>query len=206
MNADGSTSIENNAVERVVPTGRFELSTASAYNYILPKTIGSLTIGCMVGASVGHFVGDKLAVYLYSGGIMAGVAGTTFHGGAYLLETIRKENDFVNFSGSGAVHGLAIGSSMYGIKRGAVLSAVGGVLGASYFFGSDWLYKNARKAWINNRRYTLENSKEKKIAPRQQMFPPRDLPAVQTNPEQAEKIRRTVSAFFGGVSEEPKDK
>ena len=146
MNPDRSDSIENNVVERVVPTGRFELSTTSAYNYILPKTIGSLAIGCMVGASVGHFVGDKLAVYLYTGGAMAGVVGTTFHGGAYLLETIRKENDYVNFSGSGAVHGFVIGSSIYGVKRGAVLSVVGGVLGASYFFGSDWLYKNARNA------------------------------------------------------------
>ena len=162
------------SAEQESEEGGFSPSIEGARSYLETKLPAALAVGSVVGASVGYYVGDMAALYTTTYGLGLGLGGTAFYCGTYGLKCFRKTDDIYNYAISGGFNGAWIVTGLAGYKRGIVGAVLGVGAGALLKVGGDAAYSTTRTAWIQHRKFTLENSKEKILDIRKPAFHPKD--------------------------------
>lgn len=162
--------------------------------YLQNRVPGALAVGTVAGASVGYYLGKEAAIYSLSYGLGMGVGGTAFYCGTYGLKCWRKTDDVWNYALSGGINGAWIVTGLAGYKRGLLGAVLGAGAGALLKYGGDAAYDTTRTAWIQHRKFTLENSKEKILDVRKPAFHPRDS----TLPRNVNNKQSIIPAGPGG--------
>lgn len=143
--------------------------------YLKYKLCTIAAVGGTVGLSSGHYVGNLAAYRGYTYAFKGTMFGCAFFSTAYLLNNVRKKDDYINYGIAGGVNSAWMVARLYGPKRGAFAGLAGLVGGAIYKIGGTALYDHARESWVEYRRYVLETSIIRQVQPRKpSQFPPRD--------------------------------
>ena len=137
---------------------KFKWSMNEASNYILPRVAVSSVVASTIGTSMTYYAGGGVMLSFYTYGLTAGLLGSSFFGGSYIIRNVREKDDTINYALSGSINGALLGS-MKGFRGGMIYLAAGGLLGAGYKLISVWTFETSRRAWLSNRQYTIQNSK-----------------------------------------------
>eukprot|EP01031_Cornospumella_fuschlensis_P039560 gene39560-48163_t len=116
--------------------------------------------------SAGYVSGSvSLPVAFYSFAALGAIGSTSFFGGAYGVRVLRKEllksgtqDDSLNYAISGGLNAAVFSTVRLGWKRGIFGAALGSAFGGLFYTSCSFLYQESRAAWIEYRRYMLDDS------------------------------------------------
>lgn len=151
---------ENSTIENELP---------ALGNFLSYRVIPSATAVTLYGMSVGYISGTtSLPVAFYSYAAVGVLSSASFFGTAYGIRALRKEvlkssaqDNSLNYAISGGLNAGAYSAIRYGWKRGIFGAALGTAFGGLFYTSASYLYQESRVAWIEYRRYMLEDSVEK---------------------------------------------
>jgi hypothetical protein len=170
--ATGSTTPTGTAVP--VPTSLYDLSIADASVYLETKVQGSTFMGGVLGLTRAYYIGEAVALGCGAYAFGAGISSTAFFMGTYGLRYARQKDDAFNYALSGAVNGAWLVTGFAGPKKGLIGAIVGAAAGVILKIGGGLAYDSARIAWINNRKFTMENQKPRMLEVHKPQFRPED--------------------------------
>ncbi|RYH24337.1 hypothetical protein EON65_16910 [archaeon] len=137
--------------------------------YLSSRVLPSATAVTLYGMSVGYISGAvSLPVAFYSYAALGALSSVSFFGTAYGIRALRKEvlktngqDDSLNYAISGGLHAAVFSTIRYGWKRGIFGAALGTAFGGLFYTSASYLYQESRAAWIEYRRYMIDDSEEK---------------------------------------------
>jgi hypothetical protein len=132
-------------------------------NSVASRTMAFAIVMTSFGVSRTFIRDNKLALPFYFYGTASTILGGIYFGGVEGMRTLRKQDDFLNYTVPAAIEGFSVVSVTSGLRRGAMGGLVGGLAGTALFFGGNALYSVAREKWIEYRSHLLETSKYRKL-------------------------------------------
>jgi len=159
------------------PMPTYVLGLEEARSYLQVRVPSSIFCGGVAGASIGYYVGDMMALYFYTYALGAGFVSTAFYGTTYMLRVARQQDDVFNYAVSGGVNSAWMITGLAGLRKGVLGGLFGVAAGAAYKVGGDLFFDMSRTAWLQHRRFTLENSTERRLVINKPKFHPNDSQA-----------------------------
>jgi membrane protein YqaA with SNARE-associated domain len=153
---------DKNEVKVLNSNSNIKFDVVDSLKYVAKRVVTVSSISSVFGTCVGYYIGGKEALYFYTYGIAASGISITYFSGAYLSKIVRQKEDPYNFAISGAANG-AFYYSFGGIRRCLIGTLIGSLIGFSYGNLSTYFYTTSRQAWLNQRRYTIQNSKPRAL-------------------------------------------
>lgn len=114
------------------------------------KVASFTTVGAVIGAAQGFYMGDLAALYGYTYGFGSGVFGVSYFGGNHLLKHFRGTDDIYNPIISGTSTGMLLGLRN-GPKRALPFALMGGVFGFFYDRMGTAVFNVTRQIWLSHR-------------------------------------------------------
>eukprot|EP00596_Hydrurales_sp_CCMP1899_P007406 CAMPEP_0119033460 /NCGR_PEP_ID=MMETSP1177-20130426/504_1 /TAXON_ID=2985 /ORGANISM="Ochromonas sp, Strain CCMP1899" /LENGTH=182 /DNA_ID=CAMNT_0006990219 /DNA_START=72 /DNA_END=617 /DNA_ORIENTATION=+ len=129
------------------PDSKIQILINDFQSYVSPRVVSSTIGGGLHGAALGHYLGEGMALRVYSFGFGYGFTATAFFTTLYGLKTLREKDDIINYAVAGSFNSAILFTALQGRRKGAMAGVAGLFGGAAVKLIGDGSYDFGRTAW-----------------------------------------------------------